>query len=186
MNTSPAPRPIVGLLVFFAVAVFISQLTACGGSSPQPPVPVLKSVQLFPATSTIDIGQTQQFTAWGTYSDGLSQDISSQVTWSSSNQTVATISSSGLALGQSQGSSTISATFNSSASYFPVQNDASREATLCADGDSLRLGSEFRVARTRGAPPTSYAGCDTSQRPTLMRLSAMIPNPTHLFIPSVP
>ncbi len=100
-------------LFLFSVAVFISQLTACGGSSPQPPVPVLKSVQVFPATSTINIGQTQQFTAWGTDSNGLSQEISNQVTWSSSNQAVATISSSGFALGNSQGSSTISATFNS-------------------------------------------------------------------------
>ncbi len=116
MTTAPTPKPIVDLVLLLAVVVFISQLTACGGSSPQPPVPALTSVQLFPATSTIDIGQIQQFTAWGTYSDGLSQDISSQVTWSSSNQTVATISSSGLALGNSQGSSTISATFNSSAS----------------------------------------------------------------------
>ncbi len=70
---------------------------------------------MIPATSTIHIGQTLQFTAGGTYSDGSTKDLSNQVTWSSSNLTVATISSSGLALGNSQGSSTISATFNSGA-----------------------------------------------------------------------
>ncbi len=114
MNTSRTPKPIVGLFLFIG-AVLISQLTACGGSSPQPSVPVLKYVQVFPATSTIDIGQAQQFTAWGTYSDGTSKDISNLVTWSSSNQTVATVSSSGLALGNSQGDSTISATLNNGA-----------------------------------------------------------------------
>jgi hypothetical protein len=105
MNISRTPRPIVGLFLFI-VAVFISQLTACGGSSPQvPPVPVLKYIVVFPATaatSTIDIGQTEQFTAGGTYSDGSTKDLSNQVTWSSSNQAVATINSRGLALGLSR------------------------------------------------------------------------------------
>ena len=113
MNISRTPRPIVGLFLFI-VAVLISQLTACGGSSPQSTCSCAQVYLLFPATSTINIGQTLQFEAGGTYSDGSTKDLSSQVTWSSSNQTVATISSSGLALGLSQGSSTISATFNSS------------------------------------------------------------------------
>ncbi len=114
MNISRTPRPIVGLFLFVG-AVLISQLSACGGSSsPVPPGHVLRYIQVAPASSTINIGQTQQFAAGGTYADGGTQDLSNQVTWSSSNPTVATISASGLALGLSQGSSTISATFKSS------------------------------------------------------------------------
>jgi uncharacterized protein YjdB len=73
---------------------------------------LLTSIQISPANSTIDIGQTQQFTAQGTFSDGSTKDLTNLVTWSSSNTAVATISASGLALGQSKGSSVISAAFN--------------------------------------------------------------------------
>src|SRR5262249_59145559 len=52
----------------------------------------------------------QQFTATGKYSDGSTQNITSQVTWASSNTTAATINASGLATGVAAGSTTISAT----------------------------------------------------------------------------
>ena len=59
------------------------------------------------------MGTTEQFTATGTYSDSSTQDLTTQVTWASSNTSVASISntagSQGLASGVASGSSTISA-----------------------------------------------------------------------------
>ena len=75
---------------------------------PGPP-PTLSSITVMPANRTVSTGATQQFTATGTYSDGSSQDITSQVTWNSSTAAVATINASGLASGVSAGSTTISA-----------------------------------------------------------------------------
>ena len=65
-----------------------------------------------PANPTIAIGDSQQFTATGFYSDGTSQDLTSQVTWASADTGVATIIGTGLSSGVSAGSSTITATLN--------------------------------------------------------------------------
>src|SRR5262249_20129150 len=69
----------------------------------------LTSIALTPLGPTIAKGQTQQFTATGTYSDGTTANLSSQVTWSSGTQSVATISGTGLATGVGVGSSAITA-----------------------------------------------------------------------------
>ena len=61
----------------------------------------------------IPIGLTQQFTATGHYSDGSTKDLTTSVTWSSSDITVATISNSagsnGLATGVGPGATVIQA-----------------------------------------------------------------------------
>lgn len=46
---------------------------------------------------SISEGSTEQFTATGNYSDGTPKDLTSSVTWTSSDETVATIDTSGLA-----------------------------------------------------------------------------------------
>jgi hypothetical protein len=71
---------------------------------------VLQSLAVTPANPSILVGQSQQFAATGTYSDGTSHDLTSSATWSSSNTSVATISSAGLASGVSAGSSAMTAT----------------------------------------------------------------------------
>ncbi|MGH9895842.1 MAG: DUF4082 domain-containing protein, partial [bacterium] len=73
--------------------------------------PTLASIAVTPANPTIQTSATQQFTATGTYSDSSTQNITTQVTWDSSNTAVATINSAGLATaGTGAGSTTISAT----------------------------------------------------------------------------
>jgi Bacterial Ig-like domain (group 2)/Abnormal spindle-like microcephaly-assoc'd, ASPM-SPD-2-Hydin len=69
--------------------------------------PTLVSIAVSPATASIIKGQTQQYTAVGTYSNGTTQTLTS-VTWSAT--TGATIASSGLATGSAAGTSTITAT----------------------------------------------------------------------------
>ncbi len=74
----------------------------------------LVSVAVTPANPSIARGTTTQFTAIGTYTDGTTQDLTSQITWSSSDEVVASVSngagSPGLATGLSVGASTITAT----------------------------------------------------------------------------
>lgn len=70
---------------------------------------VLSSISLTPADPSIPAGVTQQFTAMGAYSDGTISDITRQVTWSSSNPTVATITTTGLAATLATGTTTIAA-----------------------------------------------------------------------------
>ena len=61
---------------------------------------------------SIAVGETQQFKATGTISDGTVEDFTSQVTWASSNPTIATISATGLATGVAPGKTTITATLS--------------------------------------------------------------------------
>jgi uncharacterized protein YjdB len=76
--------------------------------------PTLVSIALTPANSSINILGTVQFTATGTYTDGSTANITTSVTWASSNPVTATISntagSQGRASGIGLGTTTISAT----------------------------------------------------------------------------
>jgi YVTN family beta-propeller protein len=61
----------------------------------------------------LKVGSTEQFTALGKYSDGSQLDVTSQVTWTSSDTTKATITSTGgLASGVAAGTTNITATMN--------------------------------------------------------------------------
>jgi uncharacterized protein YjdB len=77
------------------------------------PPPTLVSISVSPANPTVAIGQNQQFTAQGTYSDGSNQNLTNSVLWNSSQAAVASISNTGLASGLSGGASAISATLGS-------------------------------------------------------------------------
>jgi hypothetical protein len=92
-------------------------------------VPQLTGITINPGSAQIAKGTAQQFTATGTYNDGTSPDITSLVTWNSTQPAAATISSSpgtqGVALAAAPGSTSISAslgTVSSSASSLTVSN----------------------------------------------------------------
>ncbi len=72
----------------------------------------LKSIAVTPVNTTLPTGETEQFTATGTLSDNSTEDLTSQVTWTSSDTTWATITSAGLATAVSPGPVTISAAFD--------------------------------------------------------------------------
>ena len=69
----------------------------------------LQSIAVVPASPSVIQGMTEKFTAVGTFSDNSTQDVSSQVTWTSSATAVATISPAGLASTLTAGTSTITA-----------------------------------------------------------------------------
>jgi 6-phosphogluconolactonase (cycloisomerase 2 family) len=87
--------------------------TITGNASLTVQAPVLNSIAVTPATASISVGQTQQYTATGTFSDGGTQTLTSGVTWASSNTSVATIDSSGLATGVATGTTNITAAVGS-------------------------------------------------------------------------
>ena len=95
-----------------------------GGASPQSvsltgtgTAATLLSIAVTPANPSVAAGQTQQFTATGTYSDGSTQNLTTTATWTSSNTAVATVSNAsgtqGLATSLTQGTATITATSGS-------------------------------------------------------------------------
>jgi hypothetical protein len=71
----------------------------------------LTSIAVTPASPSIVAGNTQQFTATGTYSDNSTKNITTSVTWKSSNTVFATIgAATGLATGVAAGTAQITAT----------------------------------------------------------------------------
>ena len=111
-NTGTATISTTGLAA--GVAPGIAKITAVMGSLSSLPVALtvisLSSITITPASLTnFTVGSTRQFKAIGTYTDNSTAEITSQVTWASSDTTVATISSVGLATSVAEGSNNITA-----------------------------------------------------------------------------
>jgi Bacterial Ig-like domain (group 2) len=92
------------ILSFFA-------LLSCGGDSGQRAT--LQSVVVSPASVSLQVQATQQFKATGSYTDGSSQDLTRSFTWTSSDDSVVTVSnapgSQGLAKMMASGTARITA-----------------------------------------------------------------------------
>jgi len=77
---------------------------------------VIELISITPENSTVQEGESQQFTATGTFSDDSQQDITDLVTWSTSDNLVGTISNSpnsrGLFVSIAAGDTLIEATFD--------------------------------------------------------------------------
>lgn len=65
------------------------------------------SVTISPTDTSIQPGQSQQFSTKGTFEDDSTGDVSAQTIWTSSKPAIATIDATGLATGVSPGTVTI-------------------------------------------------------------------------------
>lgn len=72
--------------------------------------PQLATVDVAPIDPVIDVGSTVALGAAGTYTDDSTADLTSVVTWTSSDPLVVTVSATGVATGVAPGSATITAT----------------------------------------------------------------------------
>jgi hypothetical protein len=126
-SSNPAVASIgAGTGVATGLAVGTTGVTATldGVTSPADPLTVtpasLVSLAVSPANPSASVGSTVPFKAAGTYSDGTTADLTTAVTWSSSNPTVATASNSpgtqGLASALSPGTTGITATLGTTSS----------------------------------------------------------------------
>ena len=91
------------------MGVILFALAGCGGGSSLPPSKILTRIQIAPSNSTVTIGATLQFSASGTYNDGSTGDVTNSVQWTSSEATLASISSGGQATGIAVGRPKITA-----------------------------------------------------------------------------
>jgi len=94
---NPAIKRYTGLLLFGVLSLIL--LAGCGsggggdsGGGGGAPGPALQSVQVTPTNPTIALGTTQQLTATGIYAAVNPNDITDQVTWSSSDTAMCTVS----------------------------------------------------------------------------------------------
>jgi hypothetical protein len=112
------------------------------------------SITVTPASPTVGLGETQQFSATAHYMNGSTADVTSQVVWSSSNPAAATIDSTGLATatGTTEGAQ---AGIYATLLYGDGTPEASGNTTL-----SVSLDNPTSITVTP-AGPTVAAGSDT-------------------------
>jgi uncharacterized repeat protein (TIGR01451 family) len=106
-----------------------------------------ETISVTPPTATVTPGTTQQYDATGTYANSATVDITDDVTWSSSDPSVATVDpSTGLATAVSGGQTTITATSGgtSASATLIVVGGPTTIATAVTDatnGEALPAGS---------------------------------------------
>src|SRR5436190_2215537 len=115
-STSAAQIDINGVAT--GVGTGTSTITATSGSvsgtaSLTVSAAILVSVAVTPASSSMAVGTTKQYTATGTFSDSSLQDITAVAVWTSSTPATATINAQGLASSVATGTTTIGAAFGS-------------------------------------------------------------------------
>lgn len=71
--------------------------------------PTLTGVSVGPQGLSLNVAQTQQMTATGTYNDGSQKTLTTGVVWSTSDASTASVASSGIVTGVAVGSATITA-----------------------------------------------------------------------------
>ena len=109
--------------------------------------PTLVSIAVTPTNPSLAVGQQQQFTATGTYSDGSQQNLTNTATWSSSSTSVATINSTGAATGLAAGTTNIQA----------VVGSVSGSTSLTITGGLIWLDGTSHGVHDNGATPSTTA-----------------------------
>src|SRR5262247_607242 len=90
-------------LLALPVLLTLVALTACGGGGSGSWLNHVKAIEVTPANPTLAQGLTQAFTATATWEDGSTLDMSTQVTWKSSNISAASVSATGVATASGAG-----------------------------------------------------------------------------------
>lgn len=106
-----------------------SALVGCGNPSG------LDSIQVSPASQSLSVGQTAQLKVLGTFGNAQhpsTQDVTSTVSWSSTNAAVATVSSTGLVTAVAIGTTTITA--DATAFNGPISSTADLTVTGSTGG----------------------------------------------------
>jgi uncharacterized protein YjdB len=74
--------------------------------------PTLTALAIQPTSQSILRGESHQFTATATYSDGSTANVTRSATWTSANATIATVNNTGLATGVGIGTTTVTASLS--------------------------------------------------------------------------
>jgi uncharacterized protein YjdB len=102
----------LSISALFTLLLSVSLLSlGCGGMSVGAGKK-LTAIVVTPATASMTVGASQQFTATGAYSDGATADVTASVTWTSSSPSIATTTTAGMATAVAAGSSTITASLS--------------------------------------------------------------------------
>lgn len=100
-----------GSMIWFGLALALCPILAIGCKNFFIG-PTLTTVTVSPSTPSVAVGKTQQMVATGTYDNGTTDTVTDSASWASSDNTIATVGSTGLVTGVAAGTATISATLD--------------------------------------------------------------------------
>ena len=166
-------RPALIVAIALLMAIF---LTGCGGGFFSHPT--LSTMYVNPASATLTASNTTQLAAYGTYSDGSQSKINEKnVTWTSSDPSVATVSSSdGLVTGVAAGTATITATATiivpgtGCQVLVSIANGSPQLSKVCYGTSTETLTSAINVNVTAG--PVNRAVISTTEGSTVSQTTA--------------
>lgn len=124
-SRSRAPRPAIrhlagGVRGLFVTGLATTILTACSQASPVDPAPTPTGLSITGAPTFTEVNQTAQLTATIRLSNGQTQDQTSTAAWSSANPSVAAVTSAGVVLSLSHGTTTITASTQGMTATIPA------------------------------------------------------------------
>lgn len=138
----------------------------------------LASISVTPAAASINTGTTQQLTATGKYTDNTTADLTSSVTWVSSNSTLAAVNSSGLVNAVAVGNSvSVTASMGGASATSTLNVTAPADALTAL---VIAAGQPFVYMGQRTSPTTWVSGnfangTGTSPYPAALTISACTP-----------
>jgi uncharacterized protein YjdB len=109
-----------------------------GNASVTVGAPVLVSIAVSPNPTSLPVGESENLTATGSYSDGSTQNLTQSVAWSSGSA-AASVSSAGIVLAKAQGNAVISATSNSLTGTASVNVTAAVATSLSVNPSTLTI-----------------------------------------------
>lgn len=128
----------------------------CSKSPATPTAATPTSLSVSGNPTLTGIGQTSQFTATASMSDGSTQDVTSRATWQSGNPAFVTVSSTGLGTGVGYGETAITATYSGkSASLTTATVMVNLTGNWTGVGRDSSGSSSLNVALTQSATTVS-------------------------------
>lgn len=106
------------------------------------------SIAISPTNISLPLGLTQQFTALATFDDGTNQDVTGTATWKSSASSMASITTSGLAVARNVGTTNISATFGAVSDSTPLTVNAANLNSISIEpaNGSIAQGTRIQLS----------------------------------------
>lgn len=119
-----------------------------GGSAVAVNKAQLASLAITPATSSLPLGNSQQLSATGTFTDGSTQDLTNSVTWESSDPAVASVTTAGMLQTKSVGTANLQASSGSvsATSQLTVSQHALVSVSVGAKSPTIALGTTTQLS----------------------------------------
>jgi uncharacterized protein YjdB len=143
-------------------------LSGCGGGSSKSntqstgSTKTLSSITVSSQTKSVAAGATLQLAAKGNYSDGTTADLTSQVTWSTSDSTVATTSAAGLLSSVHPGTVVATAKLNSTSGSMTITVSSATLSSISVSGGATLVAGLSEQLSAQGTYSDSSTQTVTS------------------------